>query len=349
MSKKVCVIGHFAFGKQTHNGQTVKTKIVADELIRRYGREQVTLIDTSKRWQTLLTCKRILKKALREHENVVILPAQNGLRIIAPLLSRMKKQYPHAHLHDVVVGGWLPIFLQSRQKLAKALATFDGVYVETSIVKKALCDMGFDNIFVMPNCKPLQHSHPLPKKTSHGEPYRLCTLSRVMREKGIEEAVEAVRVVNDTLGREVFTLSIFGQVDKTQRGWFDALNEKFPPCVTYGGVLPYDACRDTLAGYDALLFPTQYKTEGIPGCIIDGYGAGLPVLATRWEGFSDMVDEGVTGLGFDMGADTTQQLTEVLLSLANNPQALHTMGQNALIRAERYEPSFVLQILCDQM
>ena len=30
--KKACVLGHFGFGKELLNGQTVKTKMVADEL-----------------------------------------------------------------------------------------------------------------------------------------------------------------------------------------------------------------------------------------------------------------------------------------------------------------------------
>ena len=31
--KKVCVIGHFGFGENLLNGQTIKTKIVTKELI----------------------------------------------------------------------------------------------------------------------------------------------------------------------------------------------------------------------------------------------------------------------------------------------------------------------------
>ena len=44
--KKICVVGHFAFGKTMLNGQTVKTKILSDELDRIYGSENVGKIDT---------------------------------------------------------------------------------------------------------------------------------------------------------------------------------------------------------------------------------------------------------------------------------------------------------------
>ena len=44
--KKVCVIGHFGFGKEMLNGQTIKTKIVAAELEKQLGCEQIMKIDT---------------------------------------------------------------------------------------------------------------------------------------------------------------------------------------------------------------------------------------------------------------------------------------------------------------
>lgn len=39
--KKVCVIGHFGFKENLLNGQTIKTKIVTDELQAQLGDDQV--------------------------------------------------------------------------------------------------------------------------------------------------------------------------------------------------------------------------------------------------------------------------------------------------------------------
>ena len=44
--KKVCIMGHFGFGEEMLNGQTVKTKIVTTELERQLGADQVMKIDT---------------------------------------------------------------------------------------------------------------------------------------------------------------------------------------------------------------------------------------------------------------------------------------------------------------
>ena len=46
MMKKVCVLGHFGSGKNLLNGQTVKTKIVTNELECQIGLNNVDKIDT---------------------------------------------------------------------------------------------------------------------------------------------------------------------------------------------------------------------------------------------------------------------------------------------------------------
>ena len=44
--KKVAVIGHFAFGLNYLDGQTIKTKTVTAELDKKLGADQVMKIDT---------------------------------------------------------------------------------------------------------------------------------------------------------------------------------------------------------------------------------------------------------------------------------------------------------------
>ena len=46
MPISVSVLGHFGEGKNLLNGQTVKTKIITEELQNRLGQEQVLKIDT---------------------------------------------------------------------------------------------------------------------------------------------------------------------------------------------------------------------------------------------------------------------------------------------------------------
>ena len=189
--KKVTIIGHFAFGLEYLDGQTVKTKIIANELCHRYGNDQIEKIDTHGGIKILLKAPFQIFHALKNSKNVIILPAHNGLRINAPLLSFMRNLFKDRRIHYVVIGGWLPEFLKNRKYLTKSLKSFDGIYVETKTMKKALNEQGFTNIFIMPNCKDLNILKESQLVYHNSEPYKLCTFSRVMKEKGIEDAVEA--------------------------------------------------------------------------------------------------------------------------------------------------------------
>lgn len=340
--KKVCVMGHFGFGHNLLNGQTVKTKILAEELEKQFSGEVMT-VDTHGGVKSLLKAPFQVFAGLKNAENVVMLPAHNGLRVYAPLLILLKKFFSGRKLHYAVIGGWLASFLATKPLLKGCLKKFDGIYAETSTMKKALEELGLQNVVIMPNCKELPILSPQDLAETCQEPYRLCTFSRVMREKGIEDALEAVRAVNEAQGRTVYTLDIYGQVDAGQTEWFEDLQKQFPDYVRYGGLVPFDKSVDVLKDYFALLFPTRFYTEGIPGTIIDAYAAGVPVVSARWESFGDLVEDGRTGIGYDFG--DTGQLTEVLMTLADHCETILEMKKNCLEKAENYLPGKGLVVL----
>ena len=343
MMKKVCIIGHFAFGKTFLDGQTVKTKILTEELQKKLGREQVLIIDTHGGLKTLAKAPFQILFSLKNSRNVIILPAHNGLRVYAPLLSWLRRFFKNRKLHYVVIGGWLPQFLTKRKGLAKALKKFDGIYVETDTIKSALEARGFENVFVMPNCKKLTVLSESELVYPQGVPYKLCTFSRVMREKGIETAINVIKKVNDQLGYLAYSLDIYGQVDTTQTEWFENLKKHFPEGVQYCGYVDADKSVEILQSYFALLFPTHFYTEGIPGTIIDAYAAGIPVISAKWVSYSDVVEDGVTGIGYDF--DDVEQFAQLLLNIAENPNTLLEMKYACIGKAENFIPANAIRVL----
>ena len=63
-------------------------------------------------------------------------------------------------------------------------------------MKEQLKSQGYNNIEVIPNCKELDILDAKTIKYTGIKPYRLCTFSRVTKEKGIEDAVRAVCEIN---------------------------------------------------------------------------------------------------------------------------------------------------------
>ena len=340
--KRLCVVGHFAFGKELLNGQTIKTKIITEELEKQLGKSEVATVDTHS-WK-VYPCKVFnqVRNAARTCENIIMMPAHNGVLFFAPLLYVLKRIY-RIKISYIVIGGWLPDLVRKKKLLRFCLKNFDGIYVETNIMKCLLEKQGFNNIFIMPNCKKIKILKPEELVYPSREPYKLCTFSRVMKEKGIETAINVIKNVNNHSGYMAYSLDIYGQVDATQIDWFENLKGCFPAGVQYCGCVDSDKSVNVLQQYFALLFPTHFYTEGIPGTIIDAYAAGLPVISAKWESCLDIVDDGETGLCYEFNNE--KQLENILWNLAQNPQPLLDMKKNCIEKAKGYVPEMTLEIL----
>ncbi len=345
--KKVSVIGHFGNGLSLNNGQTIKTKIITDELKKELSGSEVATFDSHGGVLALLKAPFQCLKALRKSKNVLILPAYKGLRVYAPLLKMFRPFYKGRKLHYVVIGGWLPEFVKNKSALKRILRKFDGIYVETSLMKETLKKQGFSNIYVMPNFKNLHVLEENRLVYSAGFPLKLCTFSRVNRKKGIQDAVDAVRKINEESGRIIYSLNIYGGVDKGEEEWFSCLQKQFPVYISYLGVIPPNKSVDVLKDYFALLFPTCYFTEGIPGTILDAYASGVPVIASKWENYQDIIVEGETGLTYSFGDQ--ENLKRILLDVQKEPKRLLDMKNSCLKEATRLNPKEQIKTLLNQL
>lgn len=344
--KKVSVIGHYAYGLEYLDGQTIKTKIITKELCKEYGETEVLPFDTHGGVKTLLKAPIYVWNALKKTRNVVILPARNGLRIFGRLLPWFRHFFKNRRIHYVVIGGWLPKVLESKRDLAKALKKFDGIYVETNTMKKALEMQGFENIFVLPNCKELTPLSMSELVYQTEAPYKLCTFSRVMREKGIEDAIEAVKAVNLHFGKIIYTLDIYGQVDSSQTEWFEKLKEDFPEYVTYGGHVPFDKSVEILKNYFSLLFPTYYEGEGFAGTVLDAMSAGVPVIASDWKYNREIISNDV---GYLCAVHDASSIVSILSELMIEPSKLNGKKIACLQKSLEYKPENIVKVLIENL
>lgn len=341
---RICVCGAFRLWDVPKGGQEVKTCILADALEPKYGK--IYRIDTLAKNSRMKMPFQLLL-AMITCTDIVILPAHNGLVVLSKLLSKLNKLF-HRRLHYSVIGGWLQDLLPNHPDVMKALHEFTGIYVETKTMMNALQKLGFTNVYVVPNCKPLSIIKKNDLDTSYSEPYKLVTFSRVTEKKGIGTAANSVMKLNKKYGRKVFTLDIYGPVDPGEdESWFAELRKSFTDAITYRGNAPFDKSVEILSGYFALLFPTQYFTEGIPGTIIDAYAAGVPVIASKWKNFADVVEEGITGLGYDF--NTTTDLEKIMEKIITDPSIITNLKQGCVRRANDFLPQNAIKPLIDRI
>ncbi len=340
---EMILVGHFGGTKIFLDGQTVKTKIIAEELEKNY---KVKRIDTYGGKKTLLKILFKLFLQINKANNYIMLPAHNGIKVFTPIFCVLKKVFKK-RIHYVVIGGWLDDFLRNKKSLKKQLQKFDAIYVETTTMKEALEAQGFTNIVVMPNCKNLKILTEAELVYPKNEPYKFCTFSRVMKEKGIEDAIESVRRINEKYNKTVCALDIYGQIDSAQTEWFDNLKLTFPEYVKYCGIVDYDKSVDILKDYFALLFPTKFYTEGIPGTLIDAYAAGVPVITALWQNSKDVFIEDITGWGYEF--DNVEKFYAVVEKSVEQPDDFLKMKKTCIREAERFMPEKAIEVLVQRL
>ena len=324
--KKIGVLGHFGFGKTLLNGQTIKTKNVTQALEEVFGESQVIKRDTHGGVSSLFLVPFQIIELLNKCENIIIFPAQNGVRVIVPLLVLFNTFFQRK-LHYVVIGGWLPSLCKSSSILIKLLNQLDVIYVETLTMKRSLEGLDFKNVEVMHNFKNIK---PLEVPISiNNNPHLLCTFSRVMKEKGIEDAIKIVDKLNSSSTQ--YELHIYGQIEPSQMQWFEKLKSQFPDYVSYCGLIPYDQSVDVLKQYDVLLFPTSYDGEGFAGTLLDSMAAGVPIVASNWKYNNEIVNNN-SGILVEVG--NIEMYCNAVNNLINN----YDMRCSALSEAQKYLP-----------
>ena len=343
---KMLVCGAFDFVNMATGGQPVKTRELYWLLCEKYGKENVMYCETLG-WKRnpIKLFADIIKKA-KICDAAIMLPAQNGLMIFSTVFLFLKKSLGKKIFYDVI-GGWLPEKLSKEPKLAKTISQFDGIWVETETMKNRLEKLGLNNVTVIPNFKRLTPISSEELYQNGNPPFTLCTFSRVMKEKGIEDAVNAVSEANRKLGKTVYTLDIYGQIDGGQTEWFENLKATFPEYISYKGVADPSKSVEVLKDYFALLFPTRFYTEGVPGTIIDAYFSGTPVISSRWLSFKDVVKEGMTGFGYAFGE--YDELFGLLEKIANEPIVINSLRNNCLNEAKKYTPQNAISILSSSL
>ena len=343
---RIGLIGYFAVGKSKSGGQEAKTCAVARALLSKYSRRDMLKIDTGNWKQTPFKffCKVI--RLIYKCHTIIIFPAQKSVRIFAPLLVLLGKPFGRK-LHYVVIGGWLPEMTKNKKWLAYFLKKFNGIYVETSSMKSTLEEQGFKNIFIMPNFKDLPILTDKELVYTTKKPFAFCTFSRVMKEKGIEDAIDVINKLNEQAKHTIATLDIYGKIDDNYKGRFNKLKDSFPPYIKYKGIIPPNKSVEILKNYFALLFPTYYPTEGIPGTLIDAYCAGVPVITALWKNYKDVFTENKTGWSFELG--NKNALLKCVEKAVMQYEAFNEIKPLCLQEAKKYMPKQAIQILMQKL
>lgn len=341
---KIGIIGHFGGNEKFNDGQTVKTIAIYDALIR-YGKTDIDKIDTYYiKKKPFIFIKMFVNGVIKDQKYIVLL-SKNGRKILFPILSIMSR-FMGKEVYHYGIGGRLAREVSEKPQWKKYVSSFKENWMESVELADQLQKLGIQNAIYLPNFKKLNILTESELCSKYTEPYRLCTFSRVMKEKGIEDAITAVREVNAEYQRKVVTLDIYGQVEESYLTHLKEILGIDNVCQ-YCGVVPANESVEALKKYYALLFPTHWKHEGIPGTIIDALSAGVPVIARRWQYCDEMLSDGYTGLIYDF--DQPEQLKEKIVYAIENMEDMVKMKTNCLKKAECYSEKNIIRQIIKEM
>ncbi|WP_305373376.1 glycosyltransferase [Photobacterium leiognathi] len=327
--RKVLVVGHFGYKNNQIDGQTIKTRMLYNAL--EVLNFNVKYIDVSEPTKLSNIINILLLFSFKE---IIFLPGQNQLSLIFKVINAIKI-LTNAKLHYIVIGGWLYDYVKESSKRIDALKKFDSISCESKELVNNLKNINIESQ-VMLNFR--KDSKICFKKRDKTE-VKFFFFSRVIKEKGIFEAIQVVEKLID-LGYDC-SLDIFGPnlLDNNDSIRFERrLSDK----VRYKGVLdPEHDLHTTLTEYDILLFPTYYEGEGLPGTIIDAkFSATVPVVS-NWKYNREFVADSDNGLIIELDDFVKNSVLKLERILANQ-NILDQLKYNSLSSSKMYSEDIVM-------
>lgn len=167
------------------------------------------------------------------------------------------------------------------------------------------------------------------------EPATVLFASRLIREKGIFDVLEAIALVRERTPCRLLVAGA-GPAAGDIADRVDGLG--LAETVTLAGFLSGGELARAYADADLFVLPT-YWPEGFPTAISEAMGAGLPVVATRTRGIADHLEDGVNAV-FVPPRDP-RALAAAIANVLEDGDLRERMGHANLERVREFAPDRV--------
>ena len=232
-----------------------------------------------------------------------------------------------------VHGGALPQnFFPGRRRLTRFLRWT--LMLPEAVVLMARCELdayrqflpGQNLLLLTSGVDPRAYAHVPTVMSRPDHPLRLVFIGRLVREKGLYETLQGVRLALE-LGVDA-RLVIAGRGDEEPRLRRYAQALGIAPRVTFAGVVSGRDKVTLLAGSDVLILPSY--AEGMPYTLLEGMAAGVPVIATPVGAVPDVVTEGTHGCL--VAPRDGKAMAQAIASMAADRERLSWMSRACRLR-----------------
>lgn len=324
---KVLVLGYFGKQSNIQEGQSVKTRNVS-RILKEIGCDVVEFDTESFRYDKLAILN--LLRMLASSRKVCVLPAYNNLKWLLPVIYLFSVLFRYK-IYLFTIGGRLHIYLKTLPLHRYMLRRIERIFNETHLLGSKLKEMyGYKNLTYIPNVKFMTYN---PVAHHDKGTLKLVFLARIVAEKGLDVIFNYCQYLKKAGRHDVF-IDFYGMIASKDKQYFEDEVKKYS-FACYNGVAKQQDIPCILEKYDAMLFPTHFPTEGIPGSVLDAYIAGIPVIASNWVYAGELVENGKTGIiiPFENNYDDFIEACEYLLE---NEKELEVMKKYAHKKSAEY-------------
>ena len=341
---KLGIIGSYDITHKSVCGQSDKTELFEKKLREKIGSENIRFVNTYLWKQKKMYLFKDVIFTFLSCRNIVIMTSVNGTKVLY-LIARLFKYFTKKNIYHVVIGGKQNVELLRKNHRYLAIAqTLDGIYVEIQQMVKEYNDLGVKKVKYIPNCKDIKRTNDI-NLDRNDSPYKFCVYSKINREKGVPEAIEAIVKMNEKR-ENCCRLDIYGVIDNEYKSEFEKKISEYASFIQFHGKIDREKSLEILSKYFALLFPTHHP-EGVPGAMIDAYEAGLPIIACNTYYISNIIKNNYSGILYEENDD--KGLVEVLEQVINTPDLIVDMRQNCRTEAMKYNSKDVIKQMVEHM
>lgn len=280
-----------------------------------------SIIDTTKKYllskirQIVMTRKNYLttKRIIKEIEPDIVYIWQLSDASMLPVIAVQEEGVPYAfEIQDYSTMGFSTYYDPVHKLLRRFLRfistgiwsfnqiNFENMIFVSNAVKLKYINAGFQGNFfeVIYNGIERSYKHCTPKTIEKNfEDIKLLYVGRIVENKGVHIAIEAVACLSKALRRKNLIFDIVGSGDEA---YIKKLKKKveaenLQKIVRFIGKIPHNEVLGLYKDYDILLFTSIWE-EPFGMTVLEAMAEGLPVIAARVGGVPEIINDRENGL-----------------------------------------------------
>jgi glycosyltransferase involved in cell wall biosynthesis len=319
---KVYYIGRFV---PHYGGVNIKNNLIFDSLKSKIYLKKIATDKTPKNVKNGI---ELLNVVFSKTPKIIGISASRGKSLkLTKLFYKFNRKTMNNSIY-FMMGGLEAGWIASDPDQIKIYSEYKKIYTETENMKNMLLNTGMQNVALYPNCRK-RPINDYPIQANRNEQLKCVFMSAISCEKGVDIILESAKEVSNV------EFYFYGHIDEKYEKKF--INQiQTMENVIYKGI--FDGNKSDvyaeLGRYDVLLFPTKWKTEGVPGILVEGKIAGLTAIVSDMCYNAELVKDDKEGIV--LKANNSDYLVEAINLLNNDRKLLFRLKQGSKNSAEKF-------------